>query len=94
MTPLELLKKHESLIRATALKHARRFNTSRHINGPDDLIQIARMAAWDAINAWRDGKKAKLETFMVTCINNRIIDQGRAAARPSRPTLGRGSPGI
>lgn len=83
----KLLKKYESLIRATTVKYTRGFRPSRHIGNLEDHIAEATVAAWKALATYRDDKSTKVETYMIGCIRNRLIDIDRTANRGGRPEL-------
>lgn len=80
------LREHETLIRKTALRYAKRFALGQ-FGDNDDFVNEARIAAWRAIEAYREGRKAKLETFISVCIKRRMIDLRRHALRKSRGQL-------
>ena len=82
-----LLKKYEGLIRATTIKYTRAFKQARHIGNLDDHVAEANIAAWRAIQTFQSDKQTKLETYMIGCIRNRMIDINRKACRQSRPEL-------
>lgn len=84
----KLLRKYEGLIRATACKYTRQFGRStRYLGNSDDHLAEARIAAWRALVTYDDKKQTKVETYMIGCIKNRMIDLTRRANRPSRPSL-------
>jgi RNA polymerase sigma factor (sigma-70 family) len=82
-----LLCTYDSLIRATALKYSKHFTIARHVESTDDIVNEARIAAWKAILSYKTTQGTKIETYITSCIKNRMIDLNRKAHRASRPDL-------
>ena len=82
-----LLCTYDSLIRATALKYSKHFTIARHVESTDDIVNEARIAAWKAIVSYKTTQGTKIETYITSCIKNRMIDLNRKAHRASRPDL-------
>ena len=81
-----MLRQHDLLIRATALRYAKKFAIRDH-GTSDDFINEARIAAWRALENYQVGHATKVETFIVRCIKNRMIDIRRYTLRKTRPSL-------
>lgn len=52
----------------------RKFASDNNVNSTDDLMAEARAAAAFAIKKYQGRNKAKLETFLVTVVRNRLLD--------------------
>lgn len=83
----KVLRDHEGLIRKTVSICIRNFRASRHSRDYDDYLQEAKIAAIRAYRNYRDDRKAKLSTYIVSCIKNHMIDLDRAVNRQKTPDL-------